>query len=330
LKKTPQPKKKVLAKKKKSLRDEFKMDIRDMIVKKRIASLNASAIMSASYAHERSAAAKSPSVTNTSAVKKEDEKKAEKMEEDAKPINLSSGKKIEPEKVKPSSKSLKSEPPASKMKKEESMKIVEIEDERIKSLLIASAMKKAGKKPLDLLKQAAASIERKKALSAAAEKLPPKKRSLEASRPSKSKKLKLIRVDESSSGDDGDDDEKDEDDTEEEIEEITTEGARMLSSSSPPPAHSSLLPAVANPLAMKHEMNKLDHVIVDGRGLPVGGMYQVVHRFETISTHTSVVPRNGAASGEQVGAANRLLSLCMLSYRIAAVAVADSSLNPVN
>jgi hypothetical protein len=38
-----------IKKKKKTLRDEFNMDIRDMIVKKRIASLNASAIMSASY-----------------------------------------------------------------------------------------------------------------------------------------------------------------------------------------------------------------------------------------------------------------------------------------
>ena len=36
------------------LRNEFKMDIKDMIVKKRLASLNASAIMSASYAQERS------------------------------------------------------------------------------------------------------------------------------------------------------------------------------------------------------------------------------------------------------------------------------------
>ena len=41
------------AKKKKSLKDEFQMDIKDMIVKKRLASLNASAIMSASYAQER-------------------------------------------------------------------------------------------------------------------------------------------------------------------------------------------------------------------------------------------------------------------------------------
>ena len=38
-----------IKKRKKTLRDEFNMDIRDMIVKKRIASLNASAIMSASY-----------------------------------------------------------------------------------------------------------------------------------------------------------------------------------------------------------------------------------------------------------------------------------------
>ena len=45
--------KKKMTKKKKSLKDEFKMDIKDMIVKKRLASLNASAIMSASYAQER-------------------------------------------------------------------------------------------------------------------------------------------------------------------------------------------------------------------------------------------------------------------------------------
>merc|ERR1712080_618585 len=45
LKKKPQK----VKKRKKTLRDEFNMDIRDMIVKKRMASLNASAIMSASY-----------------------------------------------------------------------------------------------------------------------------------------------------------------------------------------------------------------------------------------------------------------------------------------
>ena len=45
LKKKPQK----IKKRKKTLRDEFNMDIRDMIVKKRMASLNASAIMSASY-----------------------------------------------------------------------------------------------------------------------------------------------------------------------------------------------------------------------------------------------------------------------------------------
>jgi len=38
---------------------------------------------------------------------------------------------------------------------------------------------------------------------------------------------------------------------------------------------------------MKTEMNKVD-LIVDGR---MPGMYQVVHRFETISTTTAVVPR---------------------------------------
>ena len=42
-------KKKQKLKKKKGLKDEFNMEMRDMIVKKRIASLNASAIMSASY-----------------------------------------------------------------------------------------------------------------------------------------------------------------------------------------------------------------------------------------------------------------------------------------
>ena len=44
---------KTKGKKGKRLRNEFKMDIKDMIVKKRLASLNASAIMSASYAQER-------------------------------------------------------------------------------------------------------------------------------------------------------------------------------------------------------------------------------------------------------------------------------------
>ena len=46
-------KKKGGKKKSNRLKDEFKMDIKDMIVKKRLASLNASAIMSASYAQER-------------------------------------------------------------------------------------------------------------------------------------------------------------------------------------------------------------------------------------------------------------------------------------
>ena len=96
-----------------------------------------------------------------------------------------------------------------------------------------------------------------------------------------------------------DDDEPSEmDESEEEIEEIVTEGARGLPAADP--ASDPTAAAVAVPTSRtgdKAVMNKVDHrvttqQIVDGRA--VTGMYQVVHRVETISTTTlPVVPDHG-------------------------------------
>ena len=93
-----------------------------------------------------------------------------------------------------------------------------------------------------------------------------------------------------------DDDEPSEmDESEEEIEEIVTEGARGLPAADPASDPSASAAAVAVPTS-----NKVDHhvtqQIVDGRA--VTGMYQVVHRVETISTTTlPVVPDH---AGKQV------------------------------
>ena len=73
----------------------------------------------------------------------------------------------------------------------------------------------------------------------------------------------------------------------EEMEEIITDGARQSVVGSSVGINLSS-GRTTNPVAMKTEMNKVD-LIVDGR---MPGMYQVVHRFETISTTTAVVPRN--------------------------------------
>jgi hypothetical protein len=75
------------------------------------------------------------------------------------------------------------------------------------------------------------------------------------------------------------------------MEEIITDGARqtVVGPSGAPLVGLNLSGGRGtNPLAMKTEMNKVD-VIVGGR---LAEMYQVVHRFETISTTTAVVPRN--------------------------------------
>ena len=102
-----------------------------------------------------------------------------------------------------------------------------------------------------------------------------------------------------------DDDEPSEmDESEEEIEEIVTEGARGLQAAAAGPA-SSLTAAVAVPPTsaaagplLQTENKVLDHhvQIMDGRA--VAGMYQVVHRVETISTTTAVVPEHAE---KQVG-----------------------------
>jgi hypothetical protein len=80
----------------------------------------------------------------------------------------------------------------------------------------------------------------------------------------------------------------------EEIEEIITDGARQTSGQMVGMNLSG--GRSSNPVAMKTEMNKVD-LIVDGR---MPGMYQVVHRFETISTTTAVVPRT-PGNDQQVG-----------------------------
>jgi hypothetical protein len=140
-----EPASKPVKKRKKTLKDEFKMDIRDMIVKKRIASLNASAIMSASADFRwRSPPSKPepsssglkaieyiPTVTSTPA--------AAKPKAGAGKDKGKTGKEVVKKKAEVEEKK-------EKETKEENHIIVEIEDERIKSQLIASAMKKtAGK-----------------------------------------------------------------------------------------------------------------------------------------------------------------------------------------
>ena len=110
-----------------------------------------------------------------------------------------------------------------------------------------------------------------------------------------------------------DDDEPSEmDESEEEIEEIVTEGARGLPAADP--ASDPTAAAVAVPTSRtgdKAVMNKVDHrvttqQIVDGRA--VTGMYQVVHRVETISTTTlPVVPDHGEKQVRHI--------TCVLGYR---------------
>ena len=81
----------------------------------------------------------------------------------------------------------------------------------------------------------------------------------------------------------------------EEIEEICTEGARATANNQVI-KYNHIRPSSAGVQgghpALNTEMNKVD-VIVDGRSHSVvaGMAYQVVQRFETISTTTAVVPR---------------------------------------
>ena len=104
-----------------------------------------------------------------------------------------------------------------------------------------------------------------------------------------------------------DDDEPSEmDESEEEIEEIVTEGARGLPAADPA-SDPSASAAVALPTS---RTDKVDHhvtqQIVDGRA--VTGMYQVVHRVETISTTTlPVVPDHGEKQVRHI--------TCVIGYR---------------
>ena len=207
--------------------------------------------------------------------------------------------------------------------------IVEIEDERIKSQLIASAMKKtsAGSKTSPTAV------------------LPLKKRQVPKSSDAKSRKIssskknnkrigssrEVIVTLSSSSSEEEDDDDYDkikissgshsessssegesnssrsekgsEEESEEEIEEICTEGARATANNQVIKYNhirpSSTVGGVQGGLNPS-EINKVD-VIVDGRSHPVvaGMAYQVVQRVETISTTTAVVPRFRAPNHQQ-------------------------------
>ena len=129
-------------------------------------------------------------------------------------------------------------------------------------------------------KFAESSSKKKKYQHKSSDVLPVKKRRLEST--------KRIVVDGSSSSSSSDDsDDSDDSDEEEELEEIITDGARQ-NVAGPMVGLNLSGGRSSNPVAMKTEMNKVD-LIVDGR---MPGMYQVVHRFETISTTTAVVPRN--------------------------------------
>ena len=87
-----------------------------------------------------------------------------------------------------------------------------------------------------------------------------------------------------------DDDEPSEmDESEEEIEEIVTEGARGLPAADPASDPTAVAVPSSSRTGAAASLNKVDHhhvtqQIVDGRA--VTGMYQVVHRVETISTTT--------------------------------------------
>ncbi|XP_040581568.1 uncharacterized protein Hers [Lepeophtheirus salmonis] len=91
-------------------------------------------------------------------------------------------------------------------------------------------------------------------------------------------------------------------DEDEEIETITTEGAAR-----------SAAEEAANqpPLALNTEMNKVD-LMIDGRVLHQG-MYQVVHRFETISTTTAVMNRDQQNNAESQDGSRKFAPLGAIS-----------------
>jgi hypothetical protein len=216
--------------------------------------------------------------------------------------------------------------------------IVEIEDERIKSQLIASAMKKASSgssktSPISVLPLKKRHIvkgneeecknkpkykKRRKRKASSREVIVTLSSSSSDEDEEGYDKVKISSGShsESSSGEESDsnssrsEDGSDEE-SEEEIEEICTEGARA-SANNQVIKYNHIRPSsagVQGHSALNTEMNKVD-VIVDGRSHSVvaGMAYQVVQRFETISTTTAVVPRFRApgppSANEQVSRKN--------------------------
>ena len=383
-----------IKKRKKTLRDEFNMDIRDMIVKKRIASLNASAIMSASYStpvqsdkmkmNELDGIMTNSKLGESSAnnfdasmadvprhfptiISKMEEARSSSLATDltskktssklsTKPQVKSSSSLSEPNRVgrgslTPSSdKAKKKQKSKDKKKSKENREnkqndkskptfstpvnarlgdfdednaepqhiIVEINDERIKSQLIASAMKKAGSgstksSPTSILPLKKRQMDKRSGgdskSNTKSKKRSNQKRSsrevivtLSSSSSDEDEegygkvKISSGSHSESSSGESDSNSSKSEnEDSEEEIEEICTEGARATANNQVI-KYNHIRPSSAgvhggHP-ALNTEMNKVD-VIVDGRSHSVvaGMAYQVVQRVETISTTTAVVPR---------------------------------------
>ena len=383
-----------IKKRKKTLRDEFNMDIRDMIVKKRIASLNASAIMSASYStpvqsdkmkmNELDGIMTNSKVGESSAnnfdasmadvpkhfptiISKMEEARSSALATDltskktssklsSKPHVKSSSSLSEPNRVGRGSLTPSSDKEKKKQKSKEKKKskenrdnkqkdkskptfstpvnarlgdfdednaepqhiIVEINDERIKSQLIASAMKKAGSgstksSPTSILPLKKRQMDKRSGGDSKSD-TKSKKRSNQKS----SSREVIVTLSSSSSDEDEEGYEKvkissgshsessssesdsnssksENEDSEEEIEEICTEGARATANNQVI-KYNHIRPSSAGVQgghpALNTEMNKVD-VIVDGRSHSVvaGMAYQVVQRFETISTTTAVVPR---------------------------------------
>ena len=195
--------------------------------------------------------------------------------------------------------------------------IVEINDERIKSQLIASAMKKAGsgssktspssilplkKRQVDKRSEGSSKSKNTKAKKGTKRKSSSREVIVTLSSSSSDEdeegydkvKISSGSHSESSSGESDSNSSKSEE-SEEEIEEICTEGARATANNQVI-KYNHIRPSSAGVQgghpALNTELNKVD-VIVDGRSHSVvaGMAYQVVQRVETISTTTAVVPR---------------------------------------
>lgn len=195
--------------------------------------------------------------------------------------------------------------------------IVEINDERIKSQLIASAMKKAGsgssktspssilplkKRQVDKRSEGGSKLKNTKSKKGTKRKSSSREVIVTLSSSSSDEdeegydkvKISSGSHSESSSGESDSNSSKSEE-SEEEIEEICTEGARATANNQVI-KYNHIRPSSAGVQgghpALNTELNKVD-VIVDGRSHSVvaGMAYQVVQRVETISTTTAVVPR---------------------------------------